>query len=47
MDAAKLREIIRIEYGIKTEEEFHAAVMKSKGVNLGIFTIPLSLLKDA
>lgn len=41
MEAAKLREILRKEYGIKTDEEFNAAVEKSAGINLGIFTTPL------
>lgn len=41
MDAAKLKEILKREYGIKNEEEFDAAVKKSAGINLGIFTMPL------
>lgn len=42
MDAAKLREILKTEYGIKSKKEFDAAVRKSSGINLGIFTIPFS-----
>lgn len=42
MDAAKLREILRTEYGIGSEQEFDEAVAKSKGISLGIFTMPLS-----
>ena len=41
MNAAKLREILKTEYGIKTELEFDAAVKKMSGINLGIFTTPL------
>lgn len=41
MDAAKLRDILRKEYGIKSEEQFIAAVKSSVGINLGIFTMPL------
>lgn len=42
MDAAKLRGILRTEYGIGNEQEFDEAVAKSKGISLGIFTMPLS-----
>ena len=42
MDAAKLREILQKEYGIKNEEDFNVAVEKSCGVNLGIFNMPLN-----
>lgn len=41
MNAAKLREILKTEYGIKSEMEFDAAVQKMSGINLGIFTMPL------
>ena len=41
MNAAKLREILKTEYGIKTELEFDVAVKKMPGINLGIFTTPL------
>lgn len=41
MDAAKLREILKTQYGIKDDNEFDAAVEKSSGVNLGLFTVPL------
>lgn len=42
MNATELKEILRKQYGIKTEEEFNLAVEKSKGINIGIFTMPLS-----
>lgn len=42
MDAAKLREILRTEYGINSENEFDEAVKRSSGVDIGIFTLPLS-----
>lgn len=42
MDAAKMKEILKSEYGISNEKEFDAAVSKIAGINLGIFTMPLS-----
>lgn len=42
MDAAKLKEILKKEYGINSEEEFNDAVEKSSGIDLGIFTMPLT-----
>lgn len=42
MDAAKMKEILKTEYGICDEAEFNAAVSKSAGINLGIFTTPLT-----
>ena len=41
MDAAKLREILKTQYGIKDDSEFNTAVEKTSGVNLGMFTMPL------
>lgn len=41
MNAAKLKEILETEYGIKNEVEFDAAVKKMSGINIGIFTMPL------
>lgn len=41
MDAAKLKEILYKQYGIKNEEEFNAAVENYTGLNIGIFTMPL------
>lgn len=41
MDAAKLREILKTQYGIKDDSEFNTAVEKSSGVSLGLFTMPL------
>lgn len=40
MDAARIREILKSEYGICSDDEFYEAVSKSSGVNLGIFTLP-------
>lgn len=42
MDVAKIKEILKIEYGICNESEFNEAVSKSAGINLGIFTMPLT-----
>lgn len=42
MDTAKMKEILKTEYGICNEAEFNAAVSKSAGINLGIFTMPLT-----
>ena len=42
MTAAKLKEILKDEYGINDEMEFELAVKGVKGVNLGIFTMPLN-----
>lgn len=42
MDAAKMKEILKSEYGISNEKEFDAAVSKMAGINLGIFTVPLT-----
>lgn len=42
MDAAKMKEILKSEYGISNEKEFNAAVSKMAGINLGIFTMPLA-----
>lgn len=41
MEAVKLKEILKREYGIMSEEEFNEAVKKSAGINLGLFTMPL------
>lgn len=41
MDAAKLKEILKNEYGINSEEEFNAAVSKYAKIDIGIFTMPL------
>lgn len=39
MDATKMKEILKNEYGICDEVEFHAAVSKSDGINLRMFII--------
>ena len=41
MDATKMKEILKTEYKIYNEKEFNAAVSKSAGIDLGIFTMPL------
>lgn len=41
MDAIKMKEILKTEYKIYNEKEFNAAVSKSAGIDLGIFTMPL------
>lgn len=40
MDAAKMKEILKKEYGITNEEEFKEAVEKSAGIDVGLFTMP-------
>ena len=42
MDAAKMKEVLKREYGINNEKEFNMAVSKMGGINLGIFTMPLA-----
>lgn len=42
MDAVTLREILKKEYGIDNDKEFEAAVEKSIGINIGIFTMSLT-----
>ena len=39
MDAAKMKEILKKEFGITSEEEFNDAVEKSAGINIGLFTM--------
>lgn len=46
MDAARMREILKMEYGICSDKEFNAAVSKSAGIDLGIFTMPLEKRKE-
>lgn len=40
MDAAKMKEILKKEYGITNEEEFKQAVENSAGIDIGLFTMP-------
>ena len=40
MDAAKLMEYLRTEFGIKDRAEFEVAVSQMQGIDLGIFTMP-------
>lgn len=42
MDVAKLKEILRTEYGIGSEKDFEDAVSKMPGIDIGIFTVPIS-----
>lgn len=46
MNAAKLREILKTEYGIKDEKEFEEAVRRSAGINIGIFITPFDGRKE-
>lgn len=39
MEAEKLKEILKKEYGINDEKEFDAAVKNSQGINIGLFTV--------
>ena len=41
VDAVRMKEILKNEYGISNEQEFNAAVSEMSGINLGIFTMPL------
>lgn len=41
MDAARMKEILRKEYGINNEREFEAAVSNMPGIDIGIFTMPI------
>ena len=42
MDADKMRRILKEEYGISNDRELRDAIQNFKGVNLGIFTAPIS-----
>lgn len=37
MDAARMKEILKSEYGISNEKEFNETVSKMDGINLGDF----------
>ena len=41
MNADKLREILRIEYGIRSDEELYDAVERMEPLNIGLFTTPI------
>ena len=41
MSAAEMKEILRKEYGITSEEEFNRAVEMATGIDIGIFAMPL------
>lgn len=41
MNADKLREILRLEYGIRSDEELYDAVAKMKPLDIGLFTTPI------
>lgn len=41
MEAAKMKDILKKQFGITTEEEFNKAVENMKGIGLGIFTVPI------
>ena len=40
MDAARLMEFLKTEFGICSREEFELAVSQMPGINLGLFTMP-------
>ena len=42
MDVSKIKEILKNEYGICDEKELDDAMSRSDGINLGIFTMPLT-----
>ena len=44
MDAARLMEFLKTEFGICSREEFELAVSQMPGINLGLFTMPLRIL---
>lgn len=44
MDIEKMKEILRLEFGICSEEEFNEAVKNSCGINIGILT---TILEDS
>lgn len=46
MDVVRIKEILKTEYGINNNEEFEAAVKRSHGINIGIFTTPLPRRSD-
>lgn len=46
MDVGRIRDILKTEYGICNNEEFEAAVKRSAGINIGIFTTPLPGRRD-
>lgn len=42
LDAAKLKEILKEQYGINNEEEFNTAVEEMPGIDIGLFSMPLT-----
>jgi hypothetical protein len=40
MDAARMKEILKAEFGIETLEDLALEASNSRGVSLGIFTMP-------
>lgn len=38
MDIKRIKEILRNEYGIQSDEDFMEAYMASKGIDIGLFT---------
>jgi len=41
MDILKLREVLRKEYGIETEDDLQKAIKNCGGVQIGIFVSPI------
>lgn len=40
VDAAKIRDFLQKEYGICNDDDFEQAVKTSKGIDIGLFTLP-------
>lgn len=42
MDIVRMKEILKTQYGICDEAELYAAMSKSAGIDIGIFTNPVT-----
>ena len=42
MDIEKMKKILSTEYGINSTEELDEAMKRSKGIDLAIFTMPIT-----
>lgn len=42
MNAERMKEILKAEYGISNENDFLKAIENSSGLNIGIFTMPIN-----
>ncbi len=43
MDVSKMKEILENEYGICDAEELYKAMSRSAGIDIGMFTMPLTI----